>query len=509
MRNRVAVLAAVLAFAVVVGGVAVLATRSGSDSSRNLPRLPFATTGAEGSATTVAGMKADAALMPYPVGGIEYRIGADLPDLGDHAAAYRRAAPTQDEIVALARAVGIGGPAAPTKADDAWTVSDGVHGLRVDARSGQWFFGPDPSQPVSGTAISKCAPCPPDAVCADVCQEPTRPEGLPTKDEAEQAARAFWSRAGVSPGDAKIEIDDNFSQWYVHFAPRVGGREVVGADVSVAVGVKSAIESANGWLGDVEKLGDYPLITLKAAVDRLNESVKTGPPCLYGAVRCLPAQDAPLTTETTVPLDERGRCVGSAPPAGAGSPTTFATVEGCEPPAGSADGSTGSGGTSTGSTGSAGGSGGATGSGGTSTGSTGGSTGSTGGSTGSTGGGSTGVGVAPPGTVVSPEPTTLPGSTTVVPPTPVVMTITGARLALQAIDQYLVPVYIFSLKEGGETPPVPAVPDRLLQTTTTAPPTGGTIEPQPKPIPAPAPTGKPEPAPAPAPATGPNATPTP
>jgi hypothetical protein len=471
MRNRLAVLAAVLAFALVVGGLGVLAARSGSDSGRDLPRLPFATA-AEDGASAALGMKADAALAPYPAGGMEYRIGVAMPDLGDHAAAYRRTAPGKEDVATLAEALGIraGASGGPTEVDGAWMATDGSHSLRVDQRTGQWFYSPEASQAISSGVAGKCAPCPPDAMCAQMCEPPSRPDGMPTKDEAERTARALWAKAGVRPADAKVVVDDNFSQWYVHFTPQVDGREVAGMDVSVVVGPKRAVESASGWLGGVDKVGDYPLISLQAAVDRLNASMTAGPPCLRATVRCLPAEEAPPVTETTIPgaVPVPLRCE----PLDSGAPTTTQPPPACQPgTAGSGGGLTGSGSAGAGSA-----------------------------STGSAGA------AGSSGTVVDPPPTTIPGTDG--PPPRQVVVITGARLALQSVDDYLVPVYVFAIQGGGETGPIPAVPDRLLKTAAPAPadqptlqnaPTTGTrpttVDGQDSPKPTPA--GKPAPPPAP------------
>lgn len=74
MRSRVAALAAVVAFALAVTGIAVVAARSG-DSSK-LERLPVASA----DATT----RAEIALAP-----VQYTVKGELPDLPDDAPAYR------------------------------------------------------------------------------------------------------------------------------------------------------------------------------------------------------------------------------------------------------------------------------------------------------------------------------------------------------------------------------------------------------------------------------------
>jgi hypothetical protein len=49
-----------------------------------------------------------------------------------------------------------------------------------------------------------------------------------------------------------------------------------------------------------------------------------------------------------------------------------------------------------------------------------------------------------------------------VPPEPVVQTVTGAHLVLLQVGDALVPAYVFTLAEGGDTGPVPAVTDQWL-----------------------------------------------
>jgi hypothetical protein len=451
MRNRAAFLAAGMAFAVLLGGLAALAGKTGGPGSgRDLPRLPFAASAGEARAT--AGMAADRAIASYPAGGgIEYRIVGALPDLGGHAPAFRLPPVDEAEVAPLARALGL--PAPPKHEDGAWTVADGMHFLRVDAATGQWNYGADPGTAVSsgsvapsgsvdpsggvassgsGSAVTACAPCPPNAMCAQVCKEPTRPAGLPTKDEAEQAARALWSKLGIDPGRATVQVDDNFSEWFVHFQPRVAGVEVQGTDVGVSVGVKGAVQSVAGGLGLArpERLGDYPLISLAAAVDRLNHPVAIGPACRKSD----PPQCA---VPEPMPAQRDRVCMGNA-----GAPTTFAPAAGCaasDTPlttsgsagAGSANGSAGAGSSGAGSAGKPSSTGGA---------------------------GAGGVGGGPD----SGGPVTTETAPPPLPPGPIVLTITGARLALQLVDGHLVPVYAFTLSQGGEIT-VPAVPDRLLQ----------------------------------------------
>jgi hypothetical protein len=435
MRNRLAVLSAVLVFAVLVGGLAVFAARSGDG---DLPRLPMGATGERDAATAAraagagsgvgrdgAGVsRADMALYPYRWE--EYRIGARLPDVGERAAAYRWTAPTAAGVRGLADRLGLSGQA--KHEDGAWTVSDGSRFLRVDERSGQWNLGPDPSMGVSSsTAVAKCPPCPPERMCPEMmCGEPVRPAGMPSQQEALRLARAFWDKAGVDVGKVKVDIDDGFTQWYVRFRPLIGGRPVIGAETSVAVGAKGAVEWANGWMAGPEKVGDYPLLSPQKAVERLNASRTVGGACGGPMVQCDPApMPTPMPAPAPKPLP------ADKPSCRSGWPTTVSWPEGACTDEGSPP------------------------------------------TTNPSGGGGGSAGVPSDGNTGSPD-TTVPGSGQSPPPDnappvapgePMVLTITGVRVELLAVGEYVVPVYVFTLDNGGETGPVPAVPDKYLQAT--------------------------------------------
>jgi hypothetical protein len=437
MRNRLAVLSAVLVFALLVGGLAVFAARSGDG---DLPRLPIGATGARDAATaaraagTGSGFGGDAAsesradMALYPYRWAEYRIGARLPDVGDRAAAYHWTAPTATAVRGLAGRLGMSGQA--EHEDGAWTVTDGTRFLRVDERSGQWNLGPDPSTGVSSSAtVTKCAPCPPEQMCAEMmCDQPVRPAGMPTQDEALRLARAFWDKAGVDVGQAKVDIDDGFTQWYVRFRPLIGGRPMIGAETSVAIGAKGAVEWANGWTAGPEKVGDYPLLSPRRAVERLNASMTGGVGCGGPMVQCDPGPmpaDTPMPGSKPMPADK--------PSCRSGAPTTMSWPEGtcteeASPPS-TVPSSQGGGGTA--------------------------------GAASDGNAGSPGTTIPGPGQAPPSDMPLVPGA----PDSPTLLTITGVRVELLAVGEYVVPVYVFTLDNGGETGPVPAVPDKYLQAT--------------------------------------------
>lgn len=411
MRSRVALLAAVLAFAVGVAAIAVLAGSSGDD---DLPLLAYGATGtdegaAAGEARSMA--TADMALYPYKT---EYRMPTPLAKPADTAPAYRLNGATKADAQRLASAFGLGDVAA--EQDEAWTASGDSGHLQVDRR-GHWWFGPDKgdtgvasssatgsvTRSVTATvaaddaAVGECAPCPPDAICTMECKPPTRPNkqperppGMPTAAEAESLARDIWAKAGVEVGKAKVDVQDGYSMFYVHFTPLVDGQEATGLEQSISIGPNKEIQYASGVVVDLDKLGDYPLIDTAAALDRLNN-----PPAYDTGGR----EPAPMP----MPAETRGDSgtavmVDPAPPSDSGSGSGGSSSPGAPP-------------------------------------------------------------VKEEIPVPHPEPLPIP-----VPPEPEprVENVTAVRLALQFNGDSLLPVYIFTTESGGESWPVPAVPDKLL-----------------------------------------------
>lgn len=160
MRSRAprAPLAAVVAFAVAVGAVAVVAARS---DDHRLVKLPVGAVGGASADAAVQGSpETRSALFPAP-GRVEYRFEGTLPDLAAAAAAYRLGSVTTSAAVArLAASLGLAGDV--RSEEGAWVVVDGDRELRVQRLPGlPWSVGP-PSCPevVVGsdgdTAVSSC-----------------------------------------------------------------------------------------------------------------------------------------------------------------------------------------------------------------------------------------------------------------------------------------------------------------------------------------------------------------
>lgn len=351
-RQRSRALWAVLAVIAVVTGAVVVTSGGGSTP----PRLPVALGSAGGREAGTGSIAADMMLAR-----VTYIAGKGLPALGGEAPAYRIEGPVDAARVStLARALGL--PGEPVKGDGLWRVtsSDAILEVAADGAGAWWYSvqggvvssgggssstGCDPAAttcastgtgtvaPASTIPGDKCtdecssepaphecaagadcaAPgCPPDAGCAEPpMPEPTPPADLPSKDAARKQALELLATTGLDVANAEVTVDGPYDAWYVTVQPRVDGTIASGWQASVAIGSKGAVLSASGTLGTPARLGDYPLIDTRAAIDRLNDQqggyyggpVPMGAP--DGVARDLPA----VTDESPMP----GTSDGCAP----------------------------------------------------------------------------------------------------------------------------------------------------------------------------------------------------
>ena len=264
---------------------------------------------------------------------------------------------------------------------------------------------------------------------------------------------------GRASPDGRFEVfgEDGFNRT-VQFTPSVDGMPVAGLQTNIAFGADARIEYANGLLAEVEALGEYPLIGLADAVERLEEGFGSG------GVRTMGAPETDIATDPAATSDAAGAAEGGASSGG---------------------GTSGSAGSSAGSTGSAG----------------------------------AGVAedVSPPQPTCAPgEPCTSPPSppkdqppmtieppdraTPTVPLEPQVIEITGAELSLQLVAAgcpgdpvYLVPA--FDLLPGPAASVIAVEDDAIAGAGSDEP---GTAQPCPDLPTSDLPAGKPEPAPMPA-----------
>ncbi|HEX9968863.1 MAG TPA: PKD domain-containing protein [Acidimicrobiales bacterium] len=321
MRNRVAALAAITAFVVGLASVAVLAARSGGDGLEALPSL------ARGR--EAAGMDAMASRATLAPEAVEYEIAKALPDLPPKAPAYRlRSSASRSAVERVARALGITAPlveedgrmrAGNLTVDDApgmpWYLSDLAPGCKEAPVSSDGR-----SVSVQGCAVSTASAtasqsgagsppsCPPDADCGsssspasptplapvpdsarpmpmpepmplphpEPMPPPTPVADLPTKAEAERIARDAFTAMGV--GVDGLRLDGGYSSWEAMVSPRVGGLEVLGLLHSLSIGPKGKVQAASGYLGAADRIGDYPLVGVETAFDRLRVGSDTDDP---------------------------------------------------------------------------------------------------------------------------------------------------------------------------------------------------------------------------------------
>jgi hypothetical protein len=288
--------------AVVAVAAGALAVTAGDDGAGPLPTLPVAlgSTGGGQAAAESTPMAADK-MMAW----VTYRAGDGLPALGGEAPAYKLSGTVDAaEVQALADALGMAGQ--PTHDDGYWQLSDGDASLQVfEGGGGYWLYsvmsgmetGPGTATAevvcdsvdgctstgsagaVPGVAPAPDAPstsqlCPADASCVvpdPMPEPPAPPADLPSEDEARQIALDLLAATGMDVDGAKVTVDGPYDAWYVAVEPVLDGLSVSGWMSVVSVGSKGVVTSASGTLATAQRLGDYPLIDTRAAIERLNE----------------------------------------------------------------------------------------------------------------------------------------------------------------------------------------------------------------------------------------------
>ncbi|HET7488973.1 MAG TPA: hypothetical protein VFJ85_13670 [Acidimicrobiales bacterium] len=377
MRNRAVVAAAVVAFAVGVGVVAVVAGRGGGGA--DLVRLPAATGSATGTADAAAPTAERSIGALAPVIPLDYTVKGSLPDLPSSAAAYRLPTDTTaDAVKRLAAALGVDGEPQPTAGG--WVVHDAERSVQVmKAPGAPWSLSRCPeAMTVSsdgstagvvkgcevaaaiagsgGTAVDlpatspQPAPCPADATCAappatavpepvpgtkpvpdaqsagpplagppvsvvPPDQPPARPD-LPSREEATRVAKEAFARLGA--GDQGFQLEDSWSNWSARVDGLVDGAAVPGLGTWLGIGPGGVIEYGSGMLARPERLGDYPLVSVQAGLDRLRRGFGAG-------VRPMAADGTPVRDGVVPPAV-------AVAPAEPGPPVTIEQPVPAEPP---------------------------------------------------------------------------------------------------------------------------------------------------------------------------------
>ena len=222
--------------------------------------------------------------MLYPARQVEYRVAPSANAPATSATTYRYVPEERDRSRELSESLGV-----PVRIDRGHLV--------------MWSYSRDPNGAVSSDTAIACAP---DGKC------PTPPPppvvaGLPSAAEAEAKARRLLDDAGLDAGRVVDSGDRPGITRTVSLAPELAGVEVVGAATSFTFGEHGRLESANGWLGRFERVGDYPLVDLGEAVERLRSGFGAG----Y-------ARDGIATMEAQA--DPGGGASGSSPGSGAPEP---------------------------------------------------------------------------------------------------------------------------------------------------------------------------------------------
>ncbi len=255
-----------------------------------LPHIGSGGAAADSAATMSAEVGADAALMPMRA--IEYRAAEGATAPAQTAPAYRFLADGTDVVARVKDALGEPGQV------------QGTDGRR-------WFY--DSASGIgSGTAVA----CAPDG---GECAAPPPPPGVPSASEAEARMRKTLAALGVdaSTGAITVSGDDDAYQRQATFVPRIDGQPVDGLALMLALGENGRLLYASGMLGRVEKIGDYPLVSLAEAVKRFGAGGSMG-----GGVQTLEARSSVMPVEPG-----GGTGAGAGPPPGVQPPSTD------EPPA--------------------------------------------------------------------------------------------------------------------------------------------------------------------------------
>ena len=238
-----------------------------------------------------AGAAADSSAMIAPLRAVEYQVAADPDDVPTTATAYEVTPFPRDEVRAkVAEALDV----------DADRIEVGTAGY-------DWYY----SGAVSpDSAVSSSPACAPDEKCIDASPPPTVP-GVPSADAAEKKVRDILEAMGASL-DGRFEVfgEDGYNRT-VQFTPSVDGLPVAGLQTQIAFGAEGRVEYASGALAEVAAIGEYPLVGLDEAVERLQNGFGAG------GVRTMGAPEPDIETDPAATSDAGGGSVGSTGSAGA------------------------------------------------------------------------------------------------------------------------------------------------------------------------------------------------
>jgi hypothetical protein len=170
---------------------------------------------------------------------------------------------------------------------------------------------PSPSGTEPGSTAGSGSGCAPDE-CIPPDEQAKPSADLPAEADARRVALDVVAASGADVDGAHVEADAGPASWYVTVEPDVDGLPA-GMSSSVEVGPELQVLSANGTFGQVEALGDYPLLDTRATIDRANEQMSSsGRDVAVGAAGAAGTTGGPDTvgtddtsiTTTVVPGDD-------------------------------------------------------------------------------------------------------------------------------------------------------------------------------------------------------------
>ena len=228
-----------------------------------------------------------------------FTAAVDLPVLDSDARSYTLVAGdvSTDSLNALKAAFGVtkdfvaqdatqgGGYLAGNYDGTTATLYVGSDAMHYWSYSPAWEQSPISSRPCiidSDTTYVPTSDVP--APIAEICAEPTAPENVPTKAEAEELFATTVSALGMNVDD--LIIDSYADEWGANVNGYVkidGVRSSL--SWSIGYGANAEISWASGALADVQDGASYPRIGTAAALERLNnqQSDMWGDPMVRGA----------------------------------------------------------------------------------------------------------------------------------------------------------------------------------------------------------------------------------
>ncbi|MFZ4130852.1 hypothetical protein ACOZEM_23350 [Streptomyces cellulosae] len=268
-RRRTPALVASVAAAVLLvgGGGAYLAAGAAGDSGGG------SAPGANGDATppplaldgySESGPNGIAPGEPNPYGAT-YRAEGALPDGPDAAPVFHaRGQVTEDQVVALAEALGVEGK--PVAEGGSWRIGgqDGSGpALRVDKQApGAWTF----SRNIPRSDNCKGA----------TCKAPTGAKTAAVSEAAAKKAAAPVLKA-LGQDDAKLDASQVLDgSRVVNADPEVGGLPTYGWTTGVVVGASGEVVGGSGRLAEPVKGDEYPVVSAREALDAMNGAPGAG-----------------------------------------------------------------------------------------------------------------------------------------------------------------------------------------------------------------------------------------